>query len=98
MMVVAVQRLLDDATEVTADRSVRLLEAHVLAADLSSQAAAVASGSDSGPDAIVLAEIGERCAQLALSYRDAVSTAEWVQVPLADATAAWTCRLTGRPA
>lgn len=113
VMVVAVQQLLDDATEVRADRSVRLLEANVLAAELSSQAAAVGAGSDSGPDAAVLAQLGKRCEQLAVNYRDAISAAEWTQAPRAvaapkptTATTAvtdppatrWMCRLASRPA
>ena len=96
MMVVAVQQLLDDATEISADRSVRLLEANVLAAELSSQAAALGSGSDSESGAAVLVQLGERCQQLALSFPDAVSTAEWTEALLADGTTAWTCRLIGR--
>ena len=98
IMVGAVQQLLDDATEISTDRSVRLLEANVVAAELSSQAVAASDGSDSEPNAAVLAQLGEHCQQLALSYSDAVSTAEWTAVSLADGTTAWTCRLTGRPA
>jgi hypothetical protein len=97
-MVVAVQRVLDDATEISVDRSVRLLEAQVLAAELSSEAAVEGSDGDMDPDGPVLAALRARCEQVAADYRDAVSTAEWTQVLLADATTAWTCRLTGHAA
>ena len=48
-MAVAVQQLLDDATEVTSVPSVRLVEAGVLAAELSGEAAAAANGGDLKP-------------------------------------------------
>ncbi len=97
-MVVAVQRLLDDAAEVNPDQSVRLLEATVLAAELSSEAAAAARDGELDPAGTVLTRLRNQCEQIASDYGGAVRSAEWTQVPMADATAAWTCRLTARSA
>lgn len=97
-MVVAVQQVLDDAAEVGTDQSVRLLEASVLAAELSGEAAAAASDGNLDPNGSLFAGLRDRCEQLATNYDDAISSAAWTQVTMADATTAWTCRLTGRPA
>ena len=105
-MAVAVQRLVDDTTEYDADPSVRLLEASVLAAELSSEAAAAANGNNLIPGGVVFASLRGRCERLASDYAETISGAAWTQVPNADLgtdpltgtpATQWTCRLTARP-
>lgn len=83
-MTVAVQRILDDSAEISADQSVRLLEANVLAAELSSQAAAASRSSGLDPNGTLFAELRGRCEQLASNYPGAVSATEWTQVSATD--------------
>lgn len=98
VMAVAVQRLVDDAADTAADPAVRLLEARVLAADLSKRAADAAAG-NGGLDLheSLLAELRRRCERIPSSHPGAVSAAQWAQVRSADSAPAkhWTCRLTG---
>ncbi|MYD34255.1 MAG: hypothetical protein F4W98_10315 [Acidimicrobiales bacterium] len=84
VMAVAVQRLLDDATETRAAPTVRLLEANVLAAELSSRAVAAARSSGLDPNGALFAKLRGLCERLASDYPDTISAAAWTQVPVTD--------------
>lgn len=95
VLAVAVQRLLDDAAETRADPAVRLLEAHVLAAELSSRAVAASRSSGLDPNEPLFAELRGRCERLASDYPSTISAAVWVQVPATDPVMQWACQVTG---
>ena len=80
VMAFAIQQILDDAAETPTDPAVRLLEASVTAAALSSEAAPTRDGSGPQPGEPLFADLRQRCEQISELYPNAVASSEWVSV------------------
>ncbi len=80
-MTVAVQRVLDDASETLVDPATRLIEADVAAAELASQAAALVDEAGLTPDPEMMKRLERRCEELQTTFGDVVRRSVWATVP-----------------